>query len=562
MPSSLAAVVALVSVPILLVSQWLWPLYSNYRIAQRSGVPTVLVCPFNVDLVAFQLAARFFRPWLELIPLRAMELSTFGWSWRHKNDSRFQKYGSSFVLVTPGKNHLWCADPAVSQVVLTRRKDFIQSVQVTKLFSLLGMSVFTSNHEDWARQRRLVAPQLNERISKVVWAESIDQGSQLVDYMVGQPSSTLAINGVRAIAMNVLMQVGYGESKPWVADNPVYDPKADITYVDSIGLLAKYIFFAFALPGWLLRQKFMSPTIQTIDTALQRIPRLTQELLARERKQAAAGGRERDNMLSMLVRFSDMEKKRTEGGSADGSNQYLTEDEISGNLFVFTAAGFDTTSNTLGYALTMLAAYPEWQSWVQQELDYVWSSLEDKDQVTPDYDTVCPRLTRVLAVMLETMRIFPPTHQIAREVNGSQTISVGTTTYQLDGNAWRINICPTGLNYDPQTWGADYAIFRPSRWITPESTLGDSHLITPPKGSYVPWGAGPRICPGMKMSQVEFTAVVATVFRKCRVEPSVKPGETPQDARENLLRVADDSVQKISMQMVNPDQVVLKWCER
>ncbi|KAH8647943.1 cytochrome P450 [Xylariales sp. PMI_506] len=522
-----------VAVPILLVSQWLWPLYSNYRIAQLSGVSTILICPVNPDNAIYLLFMRFFRLWVEaVIPLEITKLATFGWAWRLKNESRFEKYGKTFVIVTPGKNQFWCADQA-------------------------------SNHEDWARQRRLVAPQLNERISKVVWSEGMDQGGQLVEHLLSQSATNHTIPGLRTIAMNVLGKMGYGKSKSWTAEQPVYDPKADIAYVDAIGLLAQHVFFISTLPSWLLRRGFMSPKIQTVEATFQRIPRLTKDLLESEREEAAVGGRERDNILSMLVRFSDLEKKKTEHSSKHDS-QYLTEEEISGNLFILTAAGFESTANTLAYAVTLLAAYPQWQSWVQQEIDHVWSNLEggDKEHFIPDYDTVFPKLTRVLAVMYETLRVYPPIFQLAREVNGPQVIKAGTTTYRLEGGVWRVLISPVGLHYDAQTWGSDFAIFRPSRWLTPGSTLGDSHLIPAAKGAYCAWGGGPRVCPGMKMSQVEFTAVVATLFRRCRVEPVAKPGDTIQEAHENLLKLANDSVQKVSLQMMKPDQVVLKWYER
>lgn len=85
-----------------------------------------------------------FRPSIEAaIPTEGVRLTMFGWSWRHKQNSVFEKYGNTIVLVTPGRNQLWCADPSASQTVLARRKDFLQSSQITKVFSLLGMNVFT-----------------------------------------------------------------------------------------------------------------------------------------------------------------------------------------------------------------------------------------------------------------------------------------------------------------------------------------------------------------------------------------------------------------------------------
>ncbi|KAJ5115057.1 hypothetical protein NUU61_000816 [Penicillium alfredii] len=66
------------------------------------------------------------------------------------------------------------------------------------------------------------------------------------------------------------------------------------------------------------------------------------------------GSGPRDNFLSMPIHFSDQQKKTD---SLD--LLFLTEDEISGNLFVLTVAGFETAAHTMGFAMTLLAAYPE-----------------------------------------------------------------------------------------------------------------------------------------------------------------------------------------------------------
>lgn len=95
----------------------------------------------------------------------------------------------------------------------------------------------------------------------------------------------------------------------------------------------------------------------------------------------------RDNFLSMLVRLSDQEKKT--------SGKYLTEEEISGNLFTFTAARFDSTANTMGYAVIFLTAYPEWQDWIRQEL-----SDFDVDVTNWKYGDVYSNCPRILAVMV------------------------------------------------------------------------------------------------------------------------------------------------------------------
>ena len=102
------------------------------------------------------------------------------------------------------------------------------------------------------------------------------------------------------------------------------------------------------------------------------------------------------NIMNMMVRESDAVEGGERGDGEKGKTAGLTEDEIMGNLFVFTAAGFDTTANTMGYAMTLLAAYPEWQEWMSEEIDQV---LKDKgDELA--YPDVFPKLVRVLAVMV------------------------------------------------------------------------------------------------------------------------------------------------------------------
>ena len=252
-----------------------------------------------------------------------------------------------------------------------------------------------------------MAPQLNERISEVVWKESMEQADQMVQYMMSQPdsSSRQGIAGVRSIAINVLGQVGYGQPKPFKPMQLPRDPKANMNYIDAISVSVDLIVLAALVPGWILRLPFMPLSIQTLGAAVGRLPGLTSEMFETERKRIASGNDTRDNVMSMLVRLSDSEKS----GGGPGTNQYLKDDEIAGNLFVFTAAGFDTTANTMGYALALLAAYPKWQTWIQEEIDFVWSTLTEEEAGAPPYVTVFPRLTRVLAVMVSlASTLFPP----------------------------------------------------------------------------------------------------------------------------------------------------------
>lgn len=59
------------------------------------------------------------------------------------------------------------------------------------------------------------------------------------------------------------------------------------------------------------------------------------------------------------------------------SNLGLTESEIFSNIFVFNFAGHDSIAITLTYMITHLAANPQVQGWIAEEIQYV---CKDQDE--------------------------------------------------------------------------------------------------------------------------------------------------------------------------------------
>jgi cytochrome P450 len=267
--------------------------------------------------------------------------------------------------------------------------------------------------ESWSRQRRIIAPSLNERISEVVWKESAEQANQMADFMLGLPKgeSRDTIEGLRVIAVNVLGQVAYGQPKPFGRMELPRDPDSSMSYIDAISLCTEQLVAAALVPARLLRLPVLPKTLQTVGTALKNLPDLTKNMLHQERRRTVTGVGAPDNIMSMLVRLSDQEKEKGQDKLPGRANQYLTEEEIAGNLFIFTAAGFDTTANTMAYAITLLAAYPKWQLWVQDELDFVLSAQERSD--VPEYSTTFLKLTRCLALMVTPL---PPRACLSTEL--------------------------------------------------------------------------------------------------------------------------------------------------
>jgi cytochrome P450 len=125
------------------------------------------------------------------------------------------------------------------------------------------------------------------------------------------------------------------------------------------------------------------------------------------------------------------------------------------------------------------------------------------------------------------------------------------------------------MHTHPKYWGSDSLNWRPQRWILlsessalAQRPLEHEYLRTPPRGAYVPWSDGARVCPGKKFGQVEFVASMVSLFREHRVEVVPESGESVEMARERVLGVVLDSRVTLLLQMRRPESVALRWVER
>ncbi|NXP27014.1 THAS synthase, partial [Scytalopus superciliaris] len=173
----------------------------------------------------------------------------------------------------------------------------------------------------------------------------------------------------------------------------------------------------------------------------------------------------------------------------------LTEDEIAGQAFLFLIAGYETTTSTLSFATYLLATNPECQEKVLQEVD----EFSAKHMVL-DYQNVqeLPYLDMVIA---ETLRMYPPAFRFTREaakdcVVLGQHIPAGAVIETAVGH----------LHHNPEFW-PEPEKFIPERFT--EEAKKERHPF-----AYLPFGAGPRGCIGMKMGLLETKITLLRILQK------------------------------------------------
>ena len=432
-----------------------------------------------------------------------------------------------------------------------------------------GHNVLTTDGDRWARQRKIVASVINERISKAVFSESVRQTLGLLDEVFARAGGDESAETnelcdmAKKITIHVLSGAGMGASVPWRDDSTEKPPPGfKQTYIQSVKSVLNGITGPILLPRWfLLNYPSFLPGYQTMKSmgyALQEFPAHTTTMLNSERQRMKADGSlSKSNIMSQLLQASEQPVDPDLKKASEGQAKALSDEEMMGNLFVFTGAGFDTTANTVSYALVLLARYPEWQDWLLEEVDDIAPADSTEEM---DYVATFPKATRTMAFMLETLRLFTPLIHISKQTDTPQAIQTSDGSYWLPGKA-TVYINTVALHLDPAVWnnlnlaegekgsGHDEQYFRPSRWMNPPGS--QQPLFQPPKGAYLPWSAGPRVCPGQKMAQVEFAGIFLTLLRRHKISAVALAHESREDVEERLDGRMRDSMSILTLQMNN-----------
>uniref|UniRef100_A0A3P8NUV6 Thromboxane-A synthase n=1 Tax=Astatotilapia calliptera TaxID=8154 RepID=A0A3P8NUV6_ASTCA len=176
----------------------------------------------------------------------------------------------------------------------------------------------------------------------------------------------------------------------------------------------------------------------------------------------------------------------------------MTEDEIVGQAFIFLLAGYETSSSTLAFTCYLLALHPECQLKVQKEVDDFYTRHD-----SPDYTNV-QELKYLDMVICEALRLYPPGFRFAREIDHDCVVN----GQQLPKGA-KLEIPAGFLHYDPEHW-PEPEKFIPERF-TPEAKASRHPFV------YLPFGAGPRNCVGMKLAQLEIKLALMHLFHNFNI---------------------------------------------
>ena len=366
---------------------------------------------------------------------------------------------------------LFNAPEHVQEVLVEHAEDFDKGEFVHQAFKpVAGNGLFTSEGETHRRQRKLMAPPFQPRNIVNYAASMVDFGEQLqAEWSEG---STIDIEReMTRVTMSVVGKVLFDADVFTEADELGAAMMTSLAYVSHTMSHLVNIPLNWPTP----RNRHTRQSIALLRSRIQK--------MIDERR---ASSEEKGDFLSILL------KARGEDGSS------MSDEQVCDEALTLFGAGHETTATTLTWAWYLLAEYPECYQAMQEEVDSV---LQGR---SPAYADLA-RLPYTLQVFKEALRLYPPAYSIIR---------AALCDVEIDGHMIHKNelvaISPYVLHRRPDYF-PEPEKFDPLRF-TPEY---EKQL---PRYTFLPFGAGPRICIGNYFAMMEGQLLLATLAQRVTFE--------------------------------------------
>ncbi|BFG21444.1 hypothetical protein CerSpe_077180 [Prunus speciosa] len=347
---------------------------------------------------------------------------------------------------------------------------------------LLGQGILASNGPTWSHQRKIIAPEFYS-----------DKVKGVVNLMVDSTTSML-----RSWESKIESEGGMAVFR---VDEDLRSLSADIISRTSFGSdysQGKEIFLKLRT-----LQKAMSqlgnigiPGLRYLPTKANReIRRLEKDIhsmILRVANQRSTEATHEKDLLQMILEGA----KKYDDADSLFSAGISQEDFIVDNCKNIYFAGHETTAITASWSLMLLAANPEWQARVRDEvLGICGDGIPDADMLRS--------MKTLNMVIQETLRLYPPAVFVIRQA--------------LEDIKLKNILLPKGMNIQipipilqrlPDLWGPDALDFNPKRFEN--GVLGACKFPQ----AYMPFGVGARVCLGQHLAMTELKVILSLILSK------------------------------------------------
>jgi cytochrome P450 len=418
---------------------------------------------------------------------------------------------------TPFFRSFLCNDPELVDYVLKAPiSDFPKSERIrVGLKPLLGESIFISNGPLWEFQRRIIDPAFEGGRLRTVFPAMWDAGVTAVERL-----TELAADGpveieaqTSHVALDVIFRALFSVPVEHEIAAAAFAEFRDHQSAQPVANVAALL----PWPKWMPHRH----SRRTRRTAA-RIRALIAQLVDMRAREIAEGTAP-DDLATKIMTTEDPQ-----------TGACFQREEMIDQVAIFFLAGHETTAAALAWALYLVARYPQWQERLAEEA----RTVIDPSKI---YFSALSKLRLSRSIFREAMRLYPPVPMMVREAACPQRfrdrdVPVGA----------QVVLSPWHLHRHERIWDNPHG-FDPGRWDTANGRDGL-------RRAYIPFSAGPRVCPGSAFAMAEGPLILALLVRAFRFE--LVEGRTPVPEAHLTLRARDGIYLKLTPRASAPMPVL------
>lgn len=412
--------------------------------------------------------------------------------------TRWSAMGRTFVVSRSPRN--------VEQAFVEGYDTYQKATHYRLLATVTGQGLLTSEGAAWERQRRLIQPVLGRRQIDGLVPAMVEATRGYLDRFTAPPppQAVLLSEEMTEVTLDVVGRALFGNGLAQHLERLRPAVSEGMSIALTAARLQMIIGFSRKMidrGGRIARRIPLPPPLHRIRRVLRTFDDVVAQIID-ERERAGAGLN--DDLLDLLLTATDEDGNR------------MPRDLVRDELMTMMLAGHETTANALSWLWYLLTQHPDAY---QRHLAEVREVLAGREPTPEDLEL----LVWTRACLQEAMRLYPPAWVLEREA----LVDTDLDGFRIPRKATVIFLVHL-IHRDPRWW-EDPEEFRPERFLA-----GSPH---PKRGTYLPFGAGRRVCVASSFALTEGTLIAAMISQRHRFE-RLDP-RSPGESATVTLRPAD-----------------------
>lgn len=346
-----------------------------------------------------------------------------------------------------------------------------------RLKPLLGNSIFTTNGEVWARQRRLVDAGFSQERLRKAFPTMLLAIDEMITRLCHKANEVYEIDAeMTHITADIIFRTILSENLNEASAFDIFEAFNDFQKHAQRALMLKI----YHLPTFFADR--------ACKKAANKIRPVIANVIAKRFKEKESGLTKKYHDILEGVMYAE----------DPITHDSFSYEEMVDQICMLFLAGHETSASALTWSLYLISNCVDLQDKMFEEIQQIKSakSFEFED---------IKHLTLVTNVFKEALRLYPPVGMFSREATEDHCIRNKNVT---KGSA--IMISPWLLQRNPNLWD-DAQSFDPNRF---ETQAGQEAS----KCAYIPFSKGPRVCTGQAFAMQEAILILASIVKNFKIE--------------------------------------------